>query len=274
MSDHERAVKAVILAGGLGKRMRSEAADVSLTPAQKAAADAGLKAIVPLAKGRSLLELSLANLNAAGFSKFVIVVGTQNEAIREHCSGLEFDIDLAVQEKPLGTANALLAAESFVSEKELFGVFNSDDLYPAPPLRELIAAAKPAMVAFERNALIERGNISAERVAKFATIETDANGDLKAIVEKPESVDADALISMNAWVFSPKIFAACRAVTPSVRGEYELTAAAEYLIETIGENIAAIPAKAGVLDLSSRADIAGIDKFLAEANDDVHSRTH
>jgi glucose-1-phosphate thymidylyltransferase len=69
---------------------------------------------------------------------------------------------------------------------------------------------------------------------------------------------------MNAWVFSPKIFAACRAVSPSVRGEYELTSAAEYLIGTLGESIAAIRAKAGVLDLSSRADIVGIGKFIEQ----------
>lgn len=79
---------------------------------------------------------------------------------------------------------------------------------------------------------------------------------------------------MNAWVFSPKIFAACRAVTPSVRGEYELTSAAEYVIKTLGENVAAIRVKAGVLDLSSRADIAGIGKFIERNKDDVHSRTH
>lgn len=274
MNRYQKAVKAVILAGGLGKRMRTEADEVSLTAEQKAAADAGLKAIVPLADGRSLIELSLANLNAAGFSKFVIVVGAESKAIREHCAPFAFDIDFAVQEKPLGTANALLAAESFVSEEELFGVFNSDDLYPVTPLRELIAAAKPAMLAFERKALIERGNVSEERIAKFATVETDANGDLKAIVEKPESVDADALISMNAWVFSPKIFAACRAVMPSVRGEYELTSAAEYMVKTLGENIAAIRVKAGVLDLSSRADIAGITKFIERNENDVYSGTH
>lgn len=145
MSGHRKAEKAVILAGGLGKRMRSEADEVSLTAEQKAAANAGLKAIVPLADGRSLLELSLANLNAAGFVKFVIVVGAESEAIGEHCARLAFDIDFAVQEKPLGTANALLAAEASIGD-ELFGVFNSDNLYPVEPLRELIAAAKPAML--------------------------------------------------------------------------------------------------------------------------------
>jgi glucose-1-phosphate thymidylyltransferase len=262
MSRYRRAAKAVILAGGLGKRMRSETAEVSLTAEQKAVADAGAKAMVPLADGRSLLELSLANLNAAGFAKFVIVVGTESKAIREHCAKIRLDINFAVQERPLGTANALLAAESSIDDGELFGVFNSDNLYPVAPLRELVAAGKPAMLAFERTALIERGNISEERIAKFASVETDADGSLKKIVEKPERVEPDALISMNAWVFSPKIFAACHAVSPSVRGEYELTSAAEYLVGTLGENIAAIRAKAGVLDLSSRADIVGIGKFI------------
>lgn len=263
MSRHQKAEKAIILAGGLGKRMRSEADDVSLTTEQKSAADTGSKAIIPLANGRSLLELSLSNLDAAGFSKFVIVVGTESRAIREHCAQLAFDIDLAVQEKPLGTANALLAAEESVGD-ELFGVFNSDNLYPVAPLRELIAAAKPAMLAFERTALIERGNISEERIAKFATVETGMDGNVKQIIEKPEIVEPDALISMNAWVFSPKIFAACRAVMPSIRGEYELTSAAEYMVNELGENIAAIRVKAGVLDLSTRADIAAVGKFIEQ----------
>ena len=118
------------------------------------------------------------------------------------------------------------------------------------------------MLAFERQALTEKSNIPEDRIAKFATVETDTEGNLLAITEKPENVDANALISMNAWLFSPVIFTACRSIMPSSRGEYEITAAVEYAINSLGEKINVLRTQAGVLDLSNRSDIKSIEKFL------------
>lgn len=254
--------KAVILARGLGTRMRAADTNADLTAEQVAAAQAGLKTLVPLSNGRTLLELAVSDLNDAGFSDIILVIGPEHNEIRRRCAALGLDVRFAVQERPLGTADAVLATEDLIEEDELFAVFNSDNLYPVDALQKLANSGRPSMLAFERQALTEKSNIPEDRIAKFATVETDTEGNLLAVTEKPENVDANALISMNAWLFSPVIFTACRSIMPSSRGEYEITAAVEYAINSLGEKINVLRTQAGVLDLSNRSDIKSIEKFL------------
>ncbi len=64
--------KAVILARGLGTRMRHEDPETTLAPEQAAIADAGLKAMIPV--GRPFLDYVLSGLADAGFSDVCIVV--------------------------------------------------------------------------------------------------------------------------------------------------------------------------------------------------------
>jgi glucose-1-phosphate thymidylyltransferase len=120
----------------------------------------------------------------------------------------------------------------------------------------------PALLAFERAALIERSNIPEDRIAKFATAEVDDQRFLRRIVEKPDAVEHDALVSMNAWLFSPLIFDACRAIGPSERGEYEITAAVQHAIDDLGARFAAVRTSEVVLDLSNRADVVGLARFF------------
>lgn len=254
--------KAVILARGLGTRMRAEVAGVDLTAEQQRLADAGIKALVPVTNGKTLLELIVENLVATGFSDICLVIGPEHNSIREYCSAKGIDVSFATQTEPKGTADAVLAAESFIETDDLFLVVNSDNLYPVESLSKLREAARPAMLAFEREALIAKSNIGAEKVAKFATVDIDSNALLRRVVERPERVDADSFVSMNAWLFSSAIFVACRAIGPSERGEYEITTAVQYAIDKLGLNFTAVKTDEGVLDLSSRSDIACVSRFL------------
>lgn len=242
--------------------MRAGAVEVALTLEQQRFADEGIKTLIPVASGKTLLELILENLTSAGFREFCIVIGPEHVAIRDFCSAKDLDVRFAVQDEPLGTADAVLAAEGSFAKDELFLVVNSDNLYPVESLRRLRETNRPAMLAFERATLIGRSNIPAERIAKFATVEIDARGMLRRIIEKPERVVPGSFVSMNAWLFSPSIFAVCRAIEPSERGEYEITAAVQYAIDERGEEFVAVKTNEGVLDLSSRADIEGVASFL------------
>jgi glucose-1-phosphate thymidylyltransferase len=67
---------------------------------------------------------------------------------------------------------------------------------------------------------------------------------------------------MNCWRFDREIFAACREVPRSVRGEFELPEAVGLAVSR-GVPFAAFPASGAVLDLSHRADIAGVERRLA-----------
>src|SRR5690606_27042314 len=135
-------------------------------------------------------------------------------------------IHFAEQAEPLGTADAVLAAEEFAGS-DPFLVVNSDNYYPAEVLRALREHGAPAMPGFDPVALATEGNVSAERIAQFALVDVAEDGMLRRIVEKPDAATVDSwrgtpLVSMNCWLFTHEIFGACRSVTPSARGELEL----------------------------------------------------
>lgn len=263
--------KAVILARGLGTRMRAADSSSSLDAATAAVADSGLKAMIPV--GRPFLDYVLSALADAGFTDACLVIGPEHDAVRER---YEIDarpsrirVHFAVQEHPFGTADAVLAAEGFAAG-DPFVVINSDNYYPAGALAELRGRRAPAMVAFARDALLKRGNVPPERLARFGAVEVDAAGVLRSMTADEATAAASTggrvYSSMNCWLFTPAIFAACRGVPTSRRGEKELTQAVQHAIDSLGMRFEVILSEDPVLDLSSRADVSRVAKFLREVD--------
>jgi Na+/proline symporter/dTDP-glucose pyrophosphorylase len=252
--------KAVILAAGHGRRMRAENAAVALSPEQSAAADLGVKGMIPT--GRPFLDYVLSGLADAGFTDVCIVVAADETLIREHYSNgaaTRLRVSFAVQAAPIGTADALLAAEEFTAG-EPFVVANSDNYYPPQTLARLRLARGAATIGFSREGLLRGGTLSPERLAAYAIMEVDADGRLRTISEKPSDVSVvtkgdDVLVSMNCWRLTSEFFRACRDVRPSPRGEFELPLAVQYAVDVLGLRITVIPDDSSVLDLSGRADI-------------------
>lgn len=253
--------KAVILARGLGTRMRSQDSDARLDAAQASVAETGLKAMIPI--GRPFLDYVLSALADAGFTEVCLVIGPEHTRVREYYEK-EADITrlrivFAEQARPLGTADAVLAAEEFAG-KDAFVVLNSDNYYPTSALAALRRTAAPALVGFARDALIERGNVPVERVGRFGALEVDHDGYLVRIATADPKVDRKEPVyaSMNCWLFTTTIFRACREVPVSPRGELELPRAVQLAIDQYGEKFRVIPMSEAVLDMSSRSDIASV----------------
>lgn len=261
------ATTAVVLAAGLGTRMRRADAGAALTAEQAAAADQGHKAMIPV--GRPFLDYILAGLADAGIERVCLVVGPDHEAIRRRYQSeltlTRFELALAVQPVPRGTADAVLAAEAFVAGAP-FLMVNSDNLYPTAALRALTSLGGSGLVGYDRDALVRESNIEAERIARYAVLWTDDRGRLLRVVEKPDEAtirEAGPLVSMNSWRFSAVIFEAARAIGPSERGEYEIQDAVTHAIK-LGETFTVVPFAGGVLDLSSRSDIAAVAARVAD----------
>lgn len=263
--------QAVILARGLGTRMRTEAREgvPPLNTMQAEAADSGAKGMMPFA--RPFLDYVVSALADAGVTDVVFVVGPENDQIREYYSvaviPTRVRVQFAVQGAPRGTADAVYAARDAVRDAP-FLVLNSDNLYPPAAFSDLAALGAPGLVAFEADALVRESGIEPERVMRFALVDTDADGFLRTIREKPALDDplarsTERWVSMNLWSFTPTIFQACVRVLPSSRGELELADAVMIAISDLGERFRVLPMRAGVLDLSSRADVALVASRLA-----------
>lgn len=265
--------RAVILARGLGTRLRVEDNAAQLTEAQRRAADAGLKPLMPI-NGRPFLDYALSAIADAGLDRVVLVVAPDHDALRQRyvqdAPATRLRIDFAVQPEARGTADAVLTVERW-TRGEPFLVMNADNLYPVAALRDLAALAEPGLPGFDADDLVRSSNIPPDRIASFAVVEADRDGHLVSIVEKPgdavsertgRSATAPARwISMNIWRFDQSIFQACRDVPRSSRGEFELPEAVG-LAAARGVRFRVIPAHGPVLDLSRRADTLELEKRL------------
>ena len=108
--------EAIILAGGLGTRLRSMVADIP-------------KCLAPVA-GRPFLYYVIEHLLKQGIEKFIFSVGFKYEMI-ESWLNEEYPLlfaQFAIEHEPLGTGGAIKLACSFATEKNVL-VVNGDTLY-------------------------------------------------------------------------------------------------------------------------------------------------
>jgi D-glycero-alpha-D-manno-heptose 1-phosphate guanylyltransferase len=110
--------EAIILAGGLGTRLRDTVPNLP-------------KCMAPVA-GRPFLFYVINYLRSQGIEKFIFSLGYMHEIIEEYLAGnfSTLHYQCSVEEEPLGTGGAILLACSKATEK-LVVVTNGDTLYKA-----------------------------------------------------------------------------------------------------------------------------------------------
>lgn len=116
-------MKAVILSGGYGKRLRP------LT-------DSLPKALLQVA-GRAIVEWQIDWLRSHGVTEIIMCVGYLKEKIIESISSgqkLNVKVGYTVEDEPLGTAGALKNAEHLLRSEKSFIVINGDVLTNINPL--------------------------------------------------------------------------------------------------------------------------------------------
>ena len=143
-----------------------------------------------------------------------MIIGPEHDELRSHYAVEDppkrVRISFAVQVEPRGTADAVMAARQF-ADGDHFLVVNSDNYYPVDVMADLRRLGCSALPGFEREGLVQQGNVDPERVARFALLRVTRDDFLEAIVEKPDAatlvaMGPDALVSMNCWRFDKAIF--------------------------------------------------------------------
>lgn len=246
--------------------MRSDQESARLDASQSAAADSGMKAMIPF--GRPFLDFVLSGLADAEYRSACIVIGPEHSVVQEYYARIKpqrINVEFAIQQKPIGTADAVLTVRKFADDQQ-FLVLNGDNLYPLEVLAALRDLGEPGAVMFDEESLVRNSNIPAERIRSFAYGSVNSDSYLADLVEKPDeshvsNLRANSLISMNCWRFSEEIFPACRRVALSLRGEYELPTAVGEAVRG-GMRLKIVRSTAGVLDLSRRADISAVAERL------------
>jgi glucose-1-phosphate thymidylyltransferase long form len=181
-------MKAVIIAGGLGTRLRPLTYN---TP----------KPIVPVAN-RPMVVHQIEHLAKHGIDEVIINLHyLSNEIKKILADGKEWGIKIrySIEEEPLGTAGAVKNAGKFFDRQPMV-VFNGDILTDIN-LSKLITFHR------EKKALVSIALTEVEDPTAFGLVQTDREGRVKSFIEKPSwEMVTTRHINAGIYIVDPRIF--------------------------------------------------------------------
>ncbi|MBI9039592.1 MAG: nucleotidyltransferase family protein [Bacteroidales bacterium] len=156
--------EAIILAGGLGTRLKSLVKEIPKSMA--------------LINGKPFLEYQLNYLHEFGINRIVFSLGYKNEFIQSYF-GSQFksiSISYAIENEALGTGGGILNAFQKINSKEVF-VLNGDTMFEVNLLK---------FFAFHKNrdSKVSLALRFLEDVSRFGTVETDSDNRITGFHEK------------------------------------------------------------------------------------------
>lgn len=205
-----KSLKAIILAAGPGKRLRP------LT-------HTGPKHLLPIA-GKPVIEYAIEALRNAGIQDIGVVVGYMKEHMMDYLQdGANFHVRTTYieQTEQKGIAHAIQCAKDYIAD-EPFVVYLGDNM-----LRDDLGDYMDAFKTSKADAMVLLAQIPEPERFGVAVIKEDR---IIRLVEKPKEPISD-LALVGIYFLKPIIFEAISTITPSWRGELEITDAIQYLIE-------------------------------------------
>lgn len=197
-------MKGVVLAGGLGTRFHPLTRVVN-------------KHLLDVFD-EPMVHFPIRTLAEAGVTDLVLVTGGEIDQFKQLLgtgADLGVKISYAQQEGELGIAHALLQAAPFVKDQPV-AVILGDNIF-----QESLGKYVRAFEEQGRGARLLLKRVAVEDAKRFgvATVENDL---ITGIVEKP-SVPPSDLIVTGFYIFDSRVFSVIEGLTPSARGEYEIT---------------------------------------------------
>ena len=203
-------MKGLILSGGRGTRLRP----LTYTSA---------KQLVPVAN-KPVLFYAIEALAESGIREIGIVVGDTQAEIRAAVrDGSDWGVRVTYieQDAPRGLAHAVLISESFIGS-DPFVMYLGDNL-----LNKGIRRFVDEFVRERPAAQILLARVTDPQMFGVAELR---DGRVVRLVEKPVEPKSD-LALVGVYMFSPAVFEAVKAITPSARNELEITDAIQTLID-------------------------------------------
>ena len=237
-------MKALVLAGGSGTRLRP----ITYTSA---------KQLLPVAN-KPVLFYGLEALCQAGITDVGIVVGETAQAVRAAVGdGSAFGLEVSYirQEAPLGLAHAVLAAQKYLGNDD-FVMYLGDNF--------IVGGIVSLVEEFDVNrpdAQILLTRVSDPR--QFGVAELDDAGEVVSLQEKPKRPASD-LALVGVYIFTSAIHEAVRHLTPSWRGELEITEAIQWLIDS-GRKVRSTMICGYWKDTGNVADMLEVNRMVLES---------
>jgi len=241
-------LKALVLAGGAGTRLRP----ITHTSA---------KQLVPVAN-KPVLFYGLEAIRDAGITEVGIVVGDTAAAIEAAVgdgSAFGLRVTYVRQSAPLGLAHAVLVARGFLGDDDF--VMYLGDNFIVGGITDLVGefrAARP-------DAQIMLTEVTDPR--QFGVAELGGSGQVVSLEEKPKQPKSN-LALVGVYMFTAAIHEAVRKLTPSWRGELEITEAIQWLIEA-GRKVSSTVISGYWKDTGNVADMLEVNRMVLESVEPV-----
>lgn len=169
-------IQVIILAAGEGTRLR------------------------PLTKNRPKVMLPLVNIPllghvldtvvSCGIRDITVVVGYKKEQVMTFLNTYPVSMNIVVQPKQLGTADALSYAKKFIHTRTL--VISGDNYIDPESIRKMMVQENAILVAPHK------------KPENFGVV-LQEDGILTDIVEKPEHIRCSAMVSCGIYTFAPEL---------------------------------------------------------------------
>jgi glucose-1-phosphate thymidylyltransferase len=236
-------VKALVLAGGAGTRLRP----ITYTSA---------KQLVPVAN-KPVLFFGLEAIADVGVTDVGLVVGDTAAEIKAAVgdgSGFGIKATYIPQSAPLGLAHAVQVAADFLADDD-FVMYLGDNFIVGgiAGLVDTFRAARPA-------AQIMLTRVPNPR--EFGVVELDAGGRVVGLEEKPGEPKSD-LALVGVYMFTAAVHEAIAHLEPSWRGELEITEAIQWLIDS-GQRVDSSLITGYWKDTGNVADMLEVNRMVLE----------
>jgi len=236
-------MKGVILAGGSGTRLH---------PLTKISS----KQLLPVFD-KPMIYYPLTTLILAGVSEVLIISRPEDSSSFERLlgDGSDFGIQItyAVQESPAGLAQAPLIAEGFLNGEGFCLILGDNFLYGSGLGRKL-----------QNLTNIQGSTVFAYKVkdpTQYGVVEVDPSGRAISIEEKPKAPRSDLAIP-GLYFFDSQIVEICKSLTPSARGELEITDALKEYMRRGQLKVEVLPLGTAWLDMGSFDSLLEAGEFV------------
>lgn len=236
-------MKGIILAGGSGTRLH---------PLTKVTS----KQLLPV-YDKPMIYYPLTTLILAGIEEVLVITRSEDQASFQALlgDGSQFDISIeyAVQEKPAGLAQAPLIAETFLAGEGFCLILGDNFLYGpglGRNLRNLDKANGATVFAY-----------SVPNPSEFGVITIDGEGKPISITEKPKNPDSNLAIP-GLYFFDANAVQMCKSITPSPRGELEITDLIRTYLDSNNLAVNVLPIGTAWLDMGSFDSLLAAGEFV------------
>lgn len=241
-------MKGIVLAGGTGSR---------LWPITKAVS----KQLLPV-YDQPMVLYPIGTLMAAGLREILIITTPTDQAAFQRLlgDGSQWGVQFAyvVQPRPEGLAQAFLLAEEFLAG-DAAALVLGDNLFHGPGLGTRLADLTH----------VDGGHIFAYQVSnprEYGVVEFDDTGRVLSIEEKPSHPKSQFAVP-GLYFYGADVVAVARSITPSARGELEITAVNEVYLNQGRLTVTVLPRGTAWLDTGSFQSLSDASTFVRVLED-------